>query len=187
MNLFTEFDSKLITPDEFIAVVEISRGSKTKYELDKKTGALRLDRILSTSSHYPANYGFIPCTLAEDNDPLDVLILMSESILPLVEVHCKPIGVFTMYDQGKADEKIIAVCLEDPMYKEFDDINELPNHIFQEIRYFFETYKALEGLDLSNNFVKQVQNKQAAKTIIKSCIDRFESWQKEKEDNEEVY
>ena len=107
MNIWHDIDPKRITPDEFIAVIEIPKGSKQKYELDKKTGLLILDRILYTSTHYPANYGFIPHTLADDGDPLDVLVLCSESLLPLSLVKVYPIGVITMNDNGKNDEKII--------------------------------------------------------------------------------
>jgi inorganic pyrophosphatase len=177
MNLFTDFNPTKITPDDFVAIVEISKGSKTKYELDKETGALKLDRILFTSSHYPDNYGFIPCTLAEDNDPLDVLILMSESIVPLTEVHCKPIGVFIMTDQGQLDEKIIAVCPEDPIYGQYKSIEELPPHHFQEIKYFFETYKTLEGKQTS---CTNVMGKQKAIDIIDKCISAFKDWKKTK-------
>lgn len=171
MNLFTDFNKNLIKEDDFVAIIEISKGSKNKYELDKVTGALRLDRILYTSTHYPANYGFIPCTLADDDDPLDVLVLTSESVLPLTEVHCKPIGVFIMTDQGKKDEKIIAVCFEDPFYNYINDISELPNHLFSEIKYFFETYKYLEGKETS---CTDVYSKKDAELIINKCMDRFE-------------
>ena len=118
---------------------------KNKYELDKDTGLLKLDRILYTSTAYPHNYGFIPLTLAEDHDPLDVLIVMSESVLPLTLVKCKPIGMIDMVDQGLRDVKIIAVCENDPFYKDYNDISELPLHVMEEIQNFFETYKVLEG------------------------------------------
>ena len=108
MNIWHDVDSKRIQPDDFIAVIEIEKGSKKKYELDKQTGFIILDRVLYTSTHYPANYGFIPRTLADDEDPLDVLVLTTEAIDPLVLVHCYPIGVITMVDGDKNDEKIIA-------------------------------------------------------------------------------
>ena len=114
MNIWHSIDSRRINKDKFYACIEISSGSRNKYELDKETGFLKLDRILYTSTHYPANYGFIPKTYALDNDPLDVLILCNESIVPLTLVQCKPIGVMRMIDNGQADEKIIAVCLNDP-------------------------------------------------------------------------
>ena len=114
-NIWHDIDVERITPKDFFAVVEIKKGSKNKYELDKKTGLLRLDRILYTSTHYPANYGFIPRTYANDNDPLDVLILSSEEIDPLVLVQCYPIGVIQMEDNKHLDEKIIAIPFSDPM------------------------------------------------------------------------
>ena len=109
MNIWHDISPKRIKADNFFAVIEITKGSKVKYELDKETGLLRLDRILYTSTHYPANYGFIPRTFAHDGDPLDVLVLCSEDIRPLSLVHCYPIGVISMIDNGKRDEKIIAI------------------------------------------------------------------------------
>ena len=114
MNIWHDINPDRITPNDFMAVIEIEKGSKKKYELDKQTGLIVLDRILYTSTHYPANYGFIPRTLADDGDPLDVLVLCNEPIDPLVLVQCYPIGVITMLDNGKNDEKIIAIPFEDP-------------------------------------------------------------------------
>ena len=114
MNIWHNYDKEKIKEDSFVTCIEISKGSKNKYELDKKSGLLRLDRILFTSTHYPANYGFIPLTLADDGDPMDVLVLCSEPIIPMTLVDCYPIGVLKMYDQGKSDEKIIAICKNDP-------------------------------------------------------------------------
>ena len=108
MNVLHDISPERVKTDEFVAVIEIPMGSKNKYELDKETGLLRLDRILYTSTHYPQNYGFIPRTYAEDYDPLDVLVLCSESILPMAFVRCRPIGVLTMIDNGLPDDKIIA-------------------------------------------------------------------------------
>ncbi|KAJ8442892.1 hypothetical protein Cgig2_022258 [Carnegiea gigantea] len=116
-------------------VIEISKGSKVKYELDKKTGLIMVDRILYSSVVYPHNYGFIPRTLCEDNDPLDVLVLMQEPVLPGCFMRIKPIGLMPMIDQGEADDKIIAVCADDPEYKFYTDIKELPPHRLQEIRH----------------------------------------------------
>ena len=140
MNIWHDIDPKRITPDEFIAVIEIPKGSKQKYELDKKTGLLILDRILYTSTHYPANYGFIPHTLADDGDPLDVLVLCSESLLPLSLVKVYPIGVITMNDNGKNDEKIIAIPFTDPNYNSYKTIADLPKHVFDEMQHLFSVY-----------------------------------------------
>ncbi|MDE6726849.1 MAG: inorganic diphosphatase, partial [Oscillospiraceae bacterium] len=145
MNIWHDVNPARITPEDFISIVEIEKGSKKKYELDKQTGFIILDRILYTSTHYPANYGFIPRTLADDGDPLDVLILCNEPIDPLVEVHCYPIGVITMLDSGKNDEKIIAIPFEDPTFNSYRGIEALPSHLFDEMRHFFRVYKQLEG------------------------------------------
>ena len=114
MNIWHDISPKRITAGDFMAVIEIEKGSKCKYELDKETGVLRLDRILYTSTHYPANYGFIPRTYADDLDPLDVLVLCSESLYPMTTVRCYPIGVISMIDNGRYDEKIIAIPFNDP-------------------------------------------------------------------------
>lgn len=126
------------------ALIEVPKGSKNKYELDKKSGLLRVDRVLFSSVHYPANYGFIPQTYCEDNDPLDILVLGQEPVVPLTIMAAKPIGVMRMIDQGEADDKIIAVHVNDPEYAHYNSINELPPHRLIEVRRFFEDYKILE-------------------------------------------
>lgn len=145
MNPWHDFSEERIKIDNFISVIEIPRGSKNKYELDKESGMLRLDRILYTSTHYPANYGFIPRTLSEDGDPLDVLVLCQESLEPLSILECYPIGMITMIDENEEDEKIIAIPINDPFLNNYTDITELPQHQFQEIKHFFEIYKYLEN------------------------------------------
>ena len=145
MNPWHDFSEDRIKIDNFISVIEIPRGSKNKYELDKESGMLRLDRILYTSTHYPANYGFIPRTLSEDGDPLDVLVLCQDSIEPLSILECYPIGMITMIDENEEDEKIIAIPINDPFLNNYTDITELPQHQFQEIKHFFEIYKYLEN------------------------------------------
>ena len=167
MNIWHYIDPKRITPDEFIAVIEIPKGSKQKYELDKKTGLLILDRILYTSTHYPANYGFIPHTLADDGDPLDVLVLCSESLLPLSLVKVYPIGVITMNDNGKNDEKIIAIPFTDPNYNSYKTIADLPKHVFDEMQHFFSVYKQLEG---KNTAVNTVRGREDAIAIIEKSL-----------------
>ena len=170
MNPWKDIDTSRVTPEEFIAYIEIEKGSKNKYELDKDTGLLRLDRILSTSTQYPHNYGFIPKTYAEDNDPLDVLLITSEPIVPMTLVRGRPIGMIDMIDQGLRDAKILAVCPDDPFYKEYTDIGELPDHIVQEITYFFETYKVLEG---KQTRVPGLRDKDEALKVIKEAIDNY--------------
>ena len=167
MNIWHDIDEKRITKDEFEALIEIPRGSKAKYELDKETGLLKLDRILYTSTVYPANYGFIPRTLCDDGDPLDVLVLCNESIHPMTLVTCTPIGVIKMIDNGKLDEKIIAVPKKDPNFKHFNDVTELPQHIFDEMMHFFEVYKVLEHKITT---VQEICRTQEAIDIIAKCI-----------------
>ena len=135
-------------PNEFSVVIEIPKGSKVKYELDKETGLLRVDRVLYSSVIYPANYGFIPQTLGDDHDPLDALVLMQEPVVPLTILRARPIGMMTMLDQGEADEKIICVHLDDPEYRDYHDIKELAPHRLTELRRFFEDYKALENKEV---------------------------------------
>ena len=170
MNIWHDIECNRITPQEFIAVVEISKGSKQKYELDKTTGLLRLDRILYTSTHYPANYGFIPHTLAQDNDPLDVLILCSESLIPMSLVKCYPIGVIIMKDNGALDEKIIAIPETDPNYNTYKSIHDLPKHVFDEMRHFFSVYKQLENKETSVNV--ELDREEAVK-IINSALENY--------------
>lgn len=141
MNIWHDIDESRITPDEFIAVIEIAKGFKKKYEMDKKTGLIILDRILHTSTHYPANYGFIPKTLSGDGDPMDVLVLSSESLDPLTLVKCYPVGMMVMLDGGKQDEKVIAIPVGDPLYNEYKTLESLPKHIADEMIHFFRVYK----------------------------------------------
>ncbi len=170
MNIWHDIDPTLIHPHCFTSVIEIPAGSKKKYELDKRTGLLRLDRILYTSTHYPANYGFIPRTYGDDGDPLDVLVLCSENIIPMSLVRVYPIGVISMLDNGEGDEKIIAIPMSDPTYNTYKDITELPPHIFEEMRHFFTVYKSLEGKE---TVVNEVQGAEVAREIIAKCIDNY--------------
>ena len=170
MNIWHDINPKKISKSDFVAVIEIEKGSKNKYEMDKETGLLMLDRILYTSTHYPANYGFIPRTYADDLDPLDVLVLCSERVNPLTMVRCYPIGVITMIDNGRYDEKIIAIPFEDPTYNTYNDISEIPKHIFEEMTHFFRVYKELEGKDTA---VNEVKGKEEAEEIIESAIQNY--------------
>ncbi len=169
-NIWHDIKPTRINADDFIAVIEIEKGSKNKYELDKETGHIILDRILHTSTHYPANYGFIPRTYADDGDPLDVLVLCSENIIPLSLVRVYPIGVITMLDGGKLDEKIIAIPFDDPNYNTYKDISELPKHITDEMGHFFTVYKSLENKE---TIVNEAMDAEAAKDIINKCREAY--------------
>ncbi len=170
MNIWHNISPERITSKRFEAFIEIPKGCKAKYELDKETGLLRLDRVLYTSTVYPANYGFIPRTYADDGDPLDVLVLCGESIYPSTLVTCEPIGVIKMIDGGSLDEKIIAVPINDPTYKEYYDIKELPTHVFDEMMHFFEVYKSLEHKQTT---VKEICHRVEAMEIIDKCIKAY--------------
>lgn len=169
-NIWHDISPKRISPQDFVTVIEIPKGSKKKYELDKETGMLMLDRILYTSTHYPANYGFIPRTYADDLDPLDVLLLCSEDIAPLTLVRSYPIGVISMIDNGRNDEKIIAIPFNDPTYQKYTSIEQLPKHIFNEMSHFFSVYKALEGKETA---VNEVSGPETAIAIIEKAIDHY--------------
>lgn len=171
MNIWHDIAKERIQKNSFIAVIEITKGCKNKYELDKETGLLRLDRVLYTATHYPANYGFIPRTLAGDNDPLDVLVLCQENILSLTEVECYPIGVLTMIDNEEEDEKIIAVCKQDPFLNMYQDITEVPSQLSAEMMHFFEVYKQLEG---KPTVVEKMAGRKEAEEIIERSIRTYE-------------
>ena len=167
MNIWHDIKEDRIKKDDFIGVIEITKGGKNKYELDKETGMLRLDRVLYTSTHYPANYGFIPKTYGDDDDPLDVLVLCQENIEPLTLVECTPIGALIMVDSEQKDEKIIAVAKKDPSLNMYKDIEELPHHISEEIRHFFEVYKQLENKQTE---VEEFVGRTEAENIIEKSI-----------------
>lgn len=171
MNIWHDISKERISKEKFISVIEISKGSKKKYELDKETGLIILDRVLFTSTHYPANYGFIPRTYSDDNDPLDVLVLCQEDIEPMSLVECYPIGVMKMIDDDDVDEKIIAVPLGDPSMTSYKDINDLPQHLLTEIGHFFETYKALEG---KQTYVLDIEGRKEAEKIIEYAMKNYE-------------
>ena len=169
-NIWHDISPKRITPEDFICVIEISKGSKKKYELDKETGLIMLDRILYTSTHYPANYGFIPRTYGDDNDPLDVLLLCAEPLEPMCLVRAYPIGVISMIDNGRNDEKIIAIPYNDPNYNQYKSITELPSHVFEEMSHFFTVYKNLEN---KTTAVNEVKGRDDAINIIKDATERY--------------
>lgn len=170
MNIWKDINPNRITPDDFVAFIEIEQGSKNKYELDKETGLIILDRVLFTSTHYPMNYGFIPRTLSADNDPLDVFVLCSQPIEKMSLVRCYPIGVVFMTDNEERDEKIIAIPFGDPQYNGYHDISELPEHLTQELKHFLSVYKTLENKQVQ---VLEVGSNEVAKRTIKENINAF--------------
>ena len=171
MNIWHDVNPSRIKPEDFLAVIEIPKGSKKKYELDKETGFIILDRILYTSTHYPANYGFIPRTYGDDGDPLDVLVLCSEELGPLTLARCYPVGYISMLDCGKNDEKIIAIPFSDPNYNMYHDIMNLPGHVFDEMAHFFTVYKALEGKEA---MAGDVNGREAAIDVIKRAMEHYD-------------
>ena len=170
-NAWHDFDSNRIKKERFWAFIEIPKGSKNKYELDKETGLVKLDRVLSTSVQYPANYGFIPKTYASDDDPLDVLVLCQEAIPQSVIVEVRPIGVMMMDDDGLLDEKIIAVPLKDMVYSSFDNLESLPEHITIEMEHFFNVYKAFEEKKVE---IRGFLGKEEAMKIIENSKKAYE-------------
>ncbi len=178
MNIWHDIDERRITPDKFTAIIEIPKGCKNKYELDKETGLLKLDRVLYTSTRYPANYGFIPRTYADDKDPLDVLVLCQEEIAPLTLVECYPIGMLNMIDDNENDEKIIAIPFRDPSMSIYKNLTELPPHVFDEISNFFEVYKILEN---KKTAIKEIQGREEAMECIKVCMENYieKFWKKD--------
>lgn len=171
MNIWTDISKERVTPEKFTAFIEIEAGSKNKYELDKETGLIILDRVLFTSTHYPLNYGFIPRTLSEDDDPLDVFVLCSQPIEKMSLVNCYPIGVIELKDRSAMDEKIIAIPFGDPQYNNYTDISQLPKHIMDELEHFLTVYKQLENKKVE---ILSTGNSKDAKESIAKCMKAFD-------------
>ena len=157
-------------PREFQALIEIPLGSNVKYELDKASGLLKVDRVIHSAVFYPANYGFIPQTYAEDNDPLDVLVLCQEPVEPLCLIQARAIGVMTMIDSGAADDKIIAVATKDPEYNTYVEASELPAHRLLVLKRFFQDYKSLEGKQVQ---VEDIRPAEAARGVIARALESY--------------
>jgi len=154
-------------PDTLNAIIEIPKNTRAKYELDKESGLLLMDRVVFSSMYYPANYGFIPQTYCEDNDPLDILVLSQIAIVPMCIVSSKVIGVMHMIDDGEKDDKIIAVAENDMSVNYINDVSELPSHFFKELRNFFEDYKKLENKTVE---IEEFQRKDVACEIVRQSI-----------------
>jgi inorganic pyrophosphatase len=159
-------------PEEVTAVIEIPFGSRNKYELDKKTGIMKLDRVLYSAVHYPGDYGLIPRTLHEDGDPLDVLVLVKEQTFPGCMIDVRPLGVLRMRDRGEPDDKILAVALKDPYHEDVFDIADIPRHVLTEVQYFFSTYKDLEGKRVQ---IEGWEKSEAAMRVISDSIARYDA------------
>ena len=157
-------------PHDFNAVIEIPFGSSVKYELDKDSGLIKLDRVLYSAAYYPANYGFIPQTLAEDDDPLDVLVFCQETVVPLTLIHARTIGIMTMVDAGRKDHKIIAVAMDDPEFNEYKEATEMPVHRLRMLQRFFQDYKMLEGKAVE---VDEIEPAGKAFPIIEDALARY--------------
>jgi inorganic pyrophosphatase len=176
-------DKKLL-PAQFNAIIEIPLGSSNKYELDKKSGLLKLDRVLYSAVYYPANYGFIPQTLADDGDPLDVLVLGAEPVYPLTIVAARAIGLMTMKDQNDLDHKIVAVHVNDPEYAGYHDVHQLPPHKLAVIKRFFEDYKSLEHKHVE---VEDVLPATAAIPVIAQSLALYQRWKSGKDVSKMVH
>lgn len=163
-------------PRDFQAVIEIPLGSNLKYELDKPTGLLRVDRVIHSAVFYPANYGFIPQSYAEDNDPLDVLVLCQEPVQPLALIKARAIGVMTMVDSGATDDKIIAVATNDPEFSEYLEARDLPGHRLLVLKRFFQDYKQLEGKQVQ---VEEIRPAYAAISVIEQSLTRYQKYRDE--------
>jgi len=160
-------------PSELVnAIIEIPKGSRAKYEIDKASGLIKLDRVIYASMYYPLNYGFIPQTLGEDHDPLDIVVLTQVAVVPRCLIPCRVIGVMRMIDRGEADDKIIAVAMQDASVSHIENVEELPEYFRVELKHFFENYKALENKKV---VVDEFQSKMKAREIISQSIERYKS------------
>ena len=173
MNIWKDINPERIQPNDFIVCIEIEQGSKNKYELDKETGLIILDRVLYTSTHYPMNYGFIPLTYCGDHDPLDVFVLCSQPIEKLSLVRCYPIGMIVMTDRGEDDTKLIAIPYGDPQYNTYKDINQLPQHIFDELMHFLRVYKELENKPVK---IGKLGGAEEAKQAVEDALQLYKDY-----------
>lgn len=165
-NLWHDIDLGKNSPKVVNAIIEIPKDSQQKYEFDKEYGILKLDRTIYSAVHYPGDYGFLPQTLWEDHDPLDIVVLTSRPVYPLTLVKARIIGVLKMVDDGEEDDKLIAVYDSDPRYKEFQDVKNIPKHTLTELKHFFETYKQLQGKECK---ILKIQDKLVAQKVVEKA------------------
>ncbi|NPA48291.1 MAG: inorganic diphosphatase [Thermococci archaeon] len=170
MNPFHDIEPGPDVPDVVYAVIEIPRGSRNKYELDKKSGLIKLDRVLYSPFFYPVDYGIIPRTYYDDGDPFDIMVLMREPVYPLTIIESRPVALFKMNDSGDKDWKVLAVPVDDPYYKDVHDVDDLPEHLLKEIAHFFQRYKELQGKEVK---VEGWGNAEEAKKEILRAIDMY--------------
>lgn len=163
MNLWHDISVGDKAPEEFNCIIEIPKGSHNKYEIDKETGLIQLDRVLHTAQHYPVDYGFVPRTLWDDGDAVDVVVLTTSSLHPGILVKVRPVGVMDMVDNGESDVKIIVVPVKDPRWNDVQDISDVNTHTIKEVKHFFETYKDLQNKKVE---IKSVDGKAEAMTAI---------------------
>ena len=171
MNIWRDLPPGSHPPELVTAVIEIARGSRNKYELDKETGLMKLDRVLYSAVHYPGDYGFIPRTLFEDGDPLDILVRINEPTFPGCMIEVRPIGVLKMLDKGEPDDKVLAVPVNDPFHSEYFDIADIPQHFLKEVEHFFHIYKDLEGKRVQ---ILGWEKSDVAMQVIVESIDRYD-------------
>jgi inorganic pyrophosphatase len=170
MNILHDITPGNDVPNEINVIIEINKGSKNKYELDKETGLLKLDRVMHTSQDYPFDYGFIPQTHWHDGDPLDVVLLTTYPLIPGILVEARPVGVIDMIDGGEGDAKIIAVPIEDPRFKNVKALKDVNEHILKEIEHFFLTYKQIQKKIVTIDSTRDVED---AKNVIKEAIELY--------------
>lgn len=172
MNLLHDVAPGKNVPEEINVIVEINKGSKNKYELDKETGLIMLDRVMYTSQDYPFDYGFVPQTHWHDGDPLDVVLLTTHPLVPGLLLTARPVGVLDMIDDGDGDAKIIAVPVKDPRWKEVKDLSDVNPHTIEEIKHFFETYKQIQKKEVS---IPTIRDAKAAKEVILESIQLYKA------------
>ncbi len=170
VNLWHQLDSGPDTPEIIYVIVEIPKGSRNKYEYSKEIGVVKLDRVLFSSLHYPGDYGLIPRTFYDDGDPLDALVMVTEPTFPGCVIEARPIGLFTMEDKGKSDDKVLCVPARDPLFSDYLDIDDIPQHFLKEVAHFFEVYKDLEGARVKSMGWEKAQ---VAKDAIQRSIQLY--------------